>query len=174
MTISPTAADAREAARATDGKFGEQQHTDPETGFSKKALAMFGLGPASVNTYAEPADRIEERTPRPYFALTPGDDDEFFDARPGTRLHMKLPNENGHLVEKRFVRSWQSVDGVGVEVERCAEQRRTSSSLVSAYGLARQLSLPPLAVRVSGVLIASVAIPVYIVLWVLVPTTTEF
>lgn len=36
-------------------------------------------------------------------------------------------------------------------------------------GLARQLGLPPLAVRVASVLIASVALPVYIVLWVAVP-----
>ncbi|CAN7170180.1 PspC domain-containing protein [Microbacterium sp. LjRoot45] len=37
-------------------------------------------------------------------------------------------------------------------------------------GLARQLGLPPLAVRVAAVLIASVAVPVYIVLWIAVPT----
>ncbi|CAI9387172.1 PspC domain-containing protein [Microbacterium sp. T2.11-28] len=55
-------------------------------------------------------------------------------------------------------------------------RRATKDRLIAGVcgGLARQLGLPPLAVRLSAVLIASVAIPVYIVLWVLVPTTTEF
>ncbi len=50
--------------------------------------------------------------------------------------------------------------------------RRTSKDKFIAGvcgGLARQLGLPPLAVRVAAVLIASVALPVYIVLWIAVP-----
>lgn len=50
--------------------------------------------------------------------------------------------------------------------------RRTSKDKYIAGvcgGLARQWGLPPLAVRVAAVLIASVALPVYIVLWIAVP-----
>jgi phage shock protein PspC (stress-responsive transcriptional regulator) len=41
-------------------------------------------------------------------------------------------------------------------------------------GMAHHLGIPPLAVRISAVVIASVAAPVYIVMWVLVPTTPDF
>jgi len=81
-TIAPEKAAAREAARNENGTFGAQEHSSPEVtvGPSPKALGMIGLGPASENVLAEPFDSIEERPLRPYFALTPGDDDEFFDA----------------------------------------------------------------------------------------------
>jgi phage shock protein C len=55
-------------------------------------------------------------------------------------------------------------------------RRATHDKMIAGVcgGLARQLGLPPLAVRIASVLIASVAVPVYIVLWIAVPTTSEY
>lgn len=77
---------ARESARHDNGQFGEQHHTAPETTITPKQLGIIGLGPESVNTYAEPYDAEEWRPARPYLALRPSDDDEFFDARVGSRI----------------------------------------------------------------------------------------
>jgi len=105
-TIAPEKAAAREAARNENGTFGAQEHSSPEVtvGPSPKALGMIGLGPASENPLAEPFDSVEERPLRPYFALTPGDDDEFFDAPIGTTVHMVVKGKGGSRV-RRFVKA---------------------------------------------------------------------
>jgi len=90
---------------------------------SKKSLGMMGLGPHSPNSYDEPFDAEQDRPLRPYFALTPGDDDEFFDAHPGSRIHVKVPGEDGKLVEKRFVRA-DKLDENGTPVWFEMSQRR--------------------------------------------------
>lgn len=99
---------AREEARLSNGRFGTQSHTPPEatlTGPSPKQLGMMGAGPDSVNVFAEPWDEDEMRPLRPYLPLTPADDDEFFDARPGTRLNVVEKNEAGGTSIRTFVRS---------------------------------------------------------------------
>lgn len=55
-------------------------------------------------------------------------------------------------------------------------RRSTKDKFIAGVcgGVAHQLGLPPIAVRVASVLIASVALPVYLVLWVAVPTTSEY
>lgn len=81
---------ARELSRENTGRFGVQQHSAPETalpGHTPKQLAAAGFGgPASVNVFAEPWDKDESRPLRPYLPLSSGDDDEFFDAHPGSSL----------------------------------------------------------------------------------------
>ena len=102
---------AREDARQDDGRFGVQQHTAPEAqlndGPSPKALGMFGLGPASVNAFAEPLDSEEDRPLRPYLPLTPGDDDELWDARPGSRVVVS-ESVDGRTSLRTFVRGGTS------------------------------------------------------------------
>ena len=68
------------------------------------AMAGFG-GPASVNVLAEPWDKDEMRPLRPYLPLTHGDDDEFFDARPGSRLSIVEKDAAGNTRTRSFVRS---------------------------------------------------------------------
>lgn len=101
---------AREEARQSSGQFGTQQHSAPETtlaatGPTPKQLAAAGFGgPASVNVFDEPWDKDEMRPLRPYLPLTPGDDDEFFDAHPGARLSLVEKDDNGRTRVRSFVR----------------------------------------------------------------------
>lgn len=106
--LDSTQIEAREQARHSDGRFGAQDHTAPETvlagGPSPKQLGMMGAGPASVNVFAEPWDKHEMRPLRPYLPLTPADDDEFFDARPGSHLSVVEEGEDGRTSLRTFVR----------------------------------------------------------------------
>lgn len=98
---------AREQARLSSGQFGTQEHTAPEatlSGPTPRQLAAAGFGgPASENVFAEPWDKDEMRPLRPYLPLTPGDDDEFFDARPGTRVTVVERDGNATRI-RSFVR----------------------------------------------------------------------
>lgn len=113
MTISSTASDtAREDARErSTGRFGKQEHSAPEvtladgTVIPPKDLGILGMGPSSENSFAEKADLanddgIPTRPLRPYLALTPADDDEFFDAPVGSELHVREKIQGGERLRR--------------------------------------------------------------------------
>lgn len=105
---------AREDARLSTGRFGAQEHSSPEAalapspervGPSPKQLGMVGAGPASVNVFADSWDNDEMRPLRPYLPLTTADDDELFDARPGTRVSVVTKDATGRTFLRPFVRT---------------------------------------------------------------------
>lgn len=91
---------AKTSAASTAGSFAPHQHSAPEDplfeapvpDLTPRQLASLGLGPASVNVYADLVDHDDEpgrRPARPYLPLHPADDDEFFDAPIGSMLTVR-------------------------------------------------------------------------------------
>lgn len=85
--------------------------TDSGTGtLSPKQLGIMGLGPDTPNRFAEPFDTERgERPLRPYVALTPADDDEFFDAPAGSILSIAEPTSLTRYVKTDSAYGWEKL-----------------------------------------------------------------
>ena len=91
---------AKTTAASNVGSFAAHERSAPEDpllsvpvpDLTPRQLAAVGLGPASVNVYADRVDHDDERgerPARPYLPLQPADDDEFFDAPLGSMLTVR-------------------------------------------------------------------------------------
>lgn len=114
MATNTTPVRGKTTEKGTAGSFAPQRQTAPEvtlapaTGPTPKQLGMIGAGPASSNSYSEPADRAEtedgipNRPLRPYLALSPADDDEFFDAPVGSHVHVTTKDGERYFTLEQF------------------------------------------------------------------------
>jgi hypothetical protein len=116
-TFDETKVKRQSAGTSTGGQFATKEQSAPESGlianggYTPHQLGIIGLGPASPNSFAEEFDATRgERPLRPYFALWPGDDDEFFDAPAGAVIEMDDARRFELNAEPR---QWQEVDDTG-------------------------------------------------------------